>query len=541
MGTPPEGPALERPHDTTVDDPKRRRRGPSIAHDRTITPVNGVAPVSSASSGAFSLMPTTIAGPKPKELEPGVMVGEYQIEGLLGEGGMGRVYSAVHPVIGKRAAIKVLHPRMSSNLEVVERFIQEARAVNQIGHPNIVDIFAFSTFPDGTHYFVMEWLKGESLQERMRRQRLSRDEICHFVTDICHALEAAHEQGIVHRDLKPENVFLQQIKGDRPRIKLLDFGIAKLAATEDNRIERTRTGAMMGTPKYIAPEQARGYAVDHRVDVYSLGVMIFELVAGRLPFEADNAMDLVAAHLQDTPPLLSMVCGDIPRILDEVVYTMLAKEADERPSLPHLRQILADVRAMPPGDSAYTVPDLRISGLSLPSVAPAPRSKGWMIVGALMTAAALVGGFVIARSMQTPDPEPPTLAPIVKPIAATDPPPKPATKPPDPPPVKVIEPGTLVVKLKRGTSGVTLVVDGKEQPGKGPTWELALEPGEHKVTLAGPKVQAAVQIVMIESGKPTPIELGIAPTVMKRWPPNPNTTKPTGSSQDDFLPPTKKP
>src|SRR3954471_5448371 len=163
------------------------------------------------------------------DLAVGEMVGEYRVEGELGRGGMGRVYAATHPVIAKRAAIKVLHPELSVNTEAVERFIQEARSVNQIGHPNIVDIFAFGTLPDGRSYFVMEWLRGESLHTRIERERLPIAEALVMLETITVALEAAHEKGIVHRDLKPDNVFLVEVKGDRPQVKLLDFGIAKLS------------------------------------------------------------------------------------------------------------------------------------------------------------------------------------------------------------------------------------------------------------------------------------------------------------------------
>src|SRR5688572_8854848 len=241
----------------------------------------------------------------PVELRAGTLVGEYEVNGKLGQGGMGVVYSATHPVIGKKAALKVLRKNLCADVEAVERFIQEARAVNQIGHPNIVDIFAFGTLSDERSYLVMELLTGESLQQRLRRAPLQRDELCHYGDAIARALEAAHNQRIIHRDLKPENVFLHEVRGERPMVKLLDFGIAKLTDTDDNRAGLTRTGAMMGTPQYISPEQARGYAIDYRADIYSLGVMLFEMAAGRPPFAADNAMDMVARHLYEAPPRLT--------------------------------------------------------------------------------------------------------------------------------------------------------------------------------------------------------------------------------------------
>src|SRR5262245_42627048 len=182
------------------------------------------------------------------DLMPGMMVGEYRIEGPLGAGGMGRVYSAIHPVIAKRAAIKVLHPELSVNKEAVDRFVQEARSVNQIGHPNIVDIFSFGKLPDGRNYFVMEWLRGESMRDRIKRGQIPLHDAIAILETITLPLEAAHANGIVHRDLKPDNVFLVDIRDDRPQVKLLDFGIAKLMGAQG--LQRTQTGNMLGTPAY---------------------------------------------------------------------------------------------------------------------------------------------------------------------------------------------------------------------------------------------------------------------------------------------------
>jgi serine/threonine-protein kinase len=265
------------------------------------------------------------------------MVADYRIEGMLGAGGMGEVYAAVHPLIGKRAAIKVLRAELSVNREAVERFVQEARAVNQIGHPNIVDVFAFGALADGRSYFVMEWLKGESLRARIKRDRMLLSEVEHVVEGICVALEAAHEKGIVHRDLKPDNVFLVAVKNAPPMVKLLDFGIAKLMGTEDTRVERTRTGNLLGTPAYIAPEQARGEQIDQRVDVYSLGAMAYEMLAREVPFPARSAMDMVAQHLYTEAPSVRRKARDVPTELDALIARMMAKAPELRPSLDDVR------------------------------------------------------------------------------------------------------------------------------------------------------------------------------------------------------------
>ena len=275
------------------------------------------------------------------DLAPGTMVGEYRVDGQVGEGGMGRVFAATHPVIAKRAAIKILHPELSVNREAVERFVQEARSVNQIGHPNIVDIFSFGTLPDGRCYFVMEFLRGSSLRDRVRSHRLQLVEAMQISETIAIALEAAHEKGIVHRDLKPDNIFLVEVKGQSmPTVKLLDFGIAKLLGGDGLRAERTRTGNLMGTPAYMSPEQARGHMVDHRTDIYALGCVAYEMLTGWLPFPADNAADMIAKHLFETPPSARIKNPMVPPELDALIQRMLAKEADLRPTLAELRDHL---------------------------------------------------------------------------------------------------------------------------------------------------------------------------------------------------------
>src|SRR5688572_24854569 len=258
-------------------------------------------------------------------LEIGSVVGEYKIEQLVGEGGMGQVYGAIHPVIGKRAAIKVLRGELCADPEAIDRFVLEARAVNQIGHPNIVDVFAFGSLPDGRQYMVMEWLRGESLDQRLRRGVPPLDETYEILASICAALDAAHAEHIVHRDLKPHNVFLSQARGMRPSVKLLDFGLVKLVGGDGEGSQRTRSGSMLGTPAYMSPEQARGRGVDHRTDLYALGVMMFELVTGTLPFVEPSAMEMVMAHLQTPPPSPSSYRAGIPAPLEALILGLLAK------------------------------------------------------------------------------------------------------------------------------------------------------------------------------------------------------------------------
>jgi serine/threonine-protein kinase len=337
------------------------------------TLANAAVPEDEEDDDAPSVNPTTHypvqsradPGAAPPEddvyLEPGTQLGEYQIEAKIGEGGMGVVYAAVHPLIGKRAAVKVLKAELCRSAFNVERFIDEARVVNKIGHPNIVDVFAFGRTTDGRSYFIMEWLKGESLRTRIARTRLDLDEVCAIVKQLARALEAAHEQGVIHRDLKPDNIFLIDVRGDTPIVKLLDFGIAKLAR-EEHRMERTATGAMVGTPQYIAPEQAKGYAIDHRVDIYALGGIIFELLTGRPPYVADNAMEMVAKHLMEAVPRASSLTT-VPEPLDDLVLKMLAKDPAGRPPLAEVFAVI---------ERTSQLDRTNVKGLRTPVPAPSP-------------------------------------------------------------------------------------------------------------------------------------------------------------------------
>ncbi len=289
------------------------------------------------------------------ELAPGTRLGEYAIEGPLGGGGMGDVFAAVHPTIGTRAAINVLKKELCNPFNV-ERFIDEARVVNAIGHPNIVDIFAFGEMPDGRRYFVMELLVGQTLRQRIAQGPMPPDDVCAILKPLVRALDAAHAKGVIHRDLKPDNVFLQDVPGERPRVKLLDFGIAKLAKS-DHRIEQTRSGVMVGTPQYVAPEQAKGHTVDARADIYTLGGIAFEMLTGRPPFEADNAMELVAKHLMEPPVKPSSVLRTVPPELDSLVVAMLAKDPASRPALVDVAVVIEHIKFGPLRlDDAQTSP-----------------------------------------------------------------------------------------------------------------------------------------------------------------------------------------
>ncbi|MGE0401122.1 MAG: serine/threonine protein kinase [Kofleriaceae bacterium] len=263
-----------------------------------------------------------------EDLLLGQTIGAYRVARLLGIGGMGRVYKGVHPGIGSRVAIKVLSRECSDRRDLVDRFFSEARAVNLIRHESIVNVLDLAMLPDGRPYIIMEYLDGAPLANIVetsvhRQMPLPLGGLARLCAEVLDALGAAHAKGVVHRDLKPDNIFVAP--SGRP--KVLDFGIAKLT---DLKGSATATGSLLGTPHYMAPEQAAGRPVDHRADIYAMGVILFECATGQKPFVADSLFDLLRKHVEAPPPPPRSLRPDIPPDLEHVILCALAKAPDQR-------------------------------------------------------------------------------------------------------------------------------------------------------------------------------------------------------------------
>ena len=378
----------------------------------------------------------------------GTVVGSYRITGQIAVGGMGTVYRAEHTLIGRVAAIKVLHPEMTTSREIVTRFFNEAKATSGIKHPGIVEVFDFGYMQSGHAYLVMEFLEGETLSQRMRQRGIvSEGEAAMLMRGVCSALAAAHAKGVVHRDLKPDNIFIVP-EPDSPlgeRTKILDFGIAKLTEIGEGN-QHTKAGAVMGTPTYMSPEQCRGTGeVDHRADLYSIGCMLYELVIGRTPFMQTGAGELLGAHLFVDPDPPSRH-GRISPELEALVMQLLEKKPERRvQTATELGQLLIGIarssgwvtaantdpgrysmQHLTPASSQFTPmghppPDftphhLTPAGRMTPArLTPAPLTPAQLtpaqLTPAQLTPAHLTPGVVHFTPMQLPPQAPTTIAP----------------------------------------------------------------------------------------------------------------------------------
>ncbi len=264
----------------------------------------------------------------------GATIGNYEVSKKIGEGGMGSVYLAVHPLIGKKVALKVLHAEFAANTDVVTRFFNEAKAVNDIQHPNIVDIIDYGVIPQAGGdmvYFIMEHLDGYPLEDVIAEQApLSPERCLHICAQVADALAASHNSNIVHRDLKPDNIILINKRNNSDFVKLLDFGIAKLIGDQPGS-SKTRTGIVMGTPAYMSPEQCEGRGnIDNRTDVYALGVVMYQMITGRVPFEGEGYGEILVQHLTQAPAPPSTIRGVIPPHVEALIMKALEKSPAAR-------------------------------------------------------------------------------------------------------------------------------------------------------------------------------------------------------------------
>jgi len=369
----------------------------------------------------------------------GTMVQRWQLARVLGAGGMGRVYLGVQPDIGSRVAIKVLSEDCARDPGLVERFFSEARAVNLIRHEHIVGVLDLARFADGRPYIVMEFVDGATIGALARQAMLPLGPLCALLDEVLSALAAAHAIGIVHRDLKPDNVLVTRAG----HAKVLDFGIAKLAPSITHQPSpRTRTGALLGTPEYMAPEQVGGKAVDGRTDLYAAGIMLYETTTGRRPFHGENLFDLLRAHLEDAPVPPRQHRPELPPAIEAVILRALAKRPEDRfQTAAEMMTALAQAAGalpqeawgpLPHADStpgALPTPQQRGSRQGTPMtpapratqapatdpVVPARRSRAPLFIaaGAVLVAAGIGAGVVVSRrsdrtpvATAAPDPAP---------------------------------------------------------------------------------------------------------------------------------------
>ncbi len=305
-------------------------------------------------------------------------LGVYRLVRLLGVGGMGRVYLGEHINIGSRVAIKVLAPECGQRKDLIERFFAEARAVNMIRHDNIVSILDLLTLPDGRPYIVMEFLDGETFSDIIASRNgpaVLFGGLTKVIADVLQGLAAAHEKGIVHRDLKPENIFISS----SGRVKILDFGIAKLAPELGGAV--TNTGSLLGTPHYMSPEQTLGKPVDFRADIYATGVMLYEALTGRRPFQGDSMFDLMRQHVDAPVPSARLLVPTLPEGLDHIIAMAMAKDPNHRFNSAHV--MIAALQ-----NATHTLPPEHWNPVLPTGGPPATRSVGWGSGGSWQTAPA---------------------------------------------------------------------------------------------------------------------------------------------------------
>ncbi|MFM2419020.1 MAG: hypothetical protein RL385_3743 [Pseudomonadota bacterium] len=489
-----------------------------------------------------------------------VIDSRYRVERIIGEGGMGIVYGATHIALNKAVAIKVLRGEMARDADAVQRFAQEAQAASSIGHENIVDIADFGRLPDGNAYFVMELLGGRPLSDLIKLGgALPTADALSVLRQVASALGAAHQRGIVHRDLKPDNIHILRRGEIESFAKVLDFGIAKVGSNS----KLTRTGTVFGTPHYMSPEQAAGQSVDARTDTYALGVIMYEMFTGKVPFDADTYMGVLTKHMFEKPaPMESSQAGRPLGALERITLRCLEKKPELRYQT--MFELIADLDLAAGGGRPATLTSV------LPSAALAdalePRSKSemelpapvsladaraprrrWVLLGTAALASAGIAGFFALRGpdVQAPAVELPQKAPgsIVASSAADSPPASSSASTAQPP--KAALPPPAEVALTSTPSGVTITADGAII---GTTPASLARPVEGSVLLELRADGYQRETVRLDARSPLALAVALrklpsntvrrpAPSPVANTPPRPVSRNASGAGQSELVDP----
>jgi len=501
---------------------------------------------------ASSAVPQPITGefakiPSPTDLIGTVLLGRYRVLSHIGDGGMGSVYLVEHTTILKKLAIKVLSRALSSRADYIDRFLREARAASVINHPNVVEITDFGSTADGSPFFVMEFLQGEDLSHTVAREgAMPWARARPIMLQICAALQAAHEQGIVHRDMKPGNCLRIKHGSNGDYIKVLDFGIAKIQSSEAEEKALTQTGTVIGTPEYMSPEQGWGHPVDHRSDIYAVGVILYELLTGGVPFTGETMMEILNRHIYEVPDI------NHPNISPEIGAVILkAMQKDRGLRFQSMSEMIGAIEAVGTGaqpvqvvdeeikapwglhtarystavtrlTSAHRAPNEAAITETTPAVQPPRRGNG-MIFGlvGVGVAAAVAIAFMLGGGG---DPQPPAgPAPTTPPVAEATPDPKPEALP-TPPPV-VLDPAAEKVRLDVATPGVEAqILDARDEAiygmtnspdgievKKGDTLELILRAAgyeDQRFTVVADRAKRFEKTMVKAKGKTRPVRPG---------------------------------
>ncbi|MFZ5440374.1 MAG: serine/threonine protein kinase [Myxococcota bacterium] len=429
----------------------------------------------------------------------GIDLGGFKVTRLIAAGGMGLVYEALHEAIGRRAAVKVLKPEVAADAEWTRRFLSEARALGSLKHRNLIEVLNFGKTPDGREFLMMEFLDGEPLDAYIRRLgQLAPAAALGIADQILNGLAEAHKKGVVHRDLKPSNVYLLREHNGELLVKVLDFGLARQepVALLDGAIQLARradgASLLAGTPEYIAPEQAQGKKVGGQADLYSLGVMLFEMLSGQLPFEAESVTTLLQKHLSERPPRLSAVMNNLPEGLEEFVESLLEKEPERRPSsadaarvtvqrlLKRLSQDSTAVRMRPdlPLEDPKRLPTMRIdrpqpgTDKALAAAFPERQRPKWLVPALVLLVLLLLGGVALTQREPAPPPsEPPKVVEAPKVVT----PPEPVKQPEVVKPAQTEPSGEELMPLPTNVKPEEPVKVAAKTPEKAPKVRVSVE------------------------------------------------------------------